>query len=115
MSLSRTADRSRLMAFGSTTILFGEHTTWDALVEQSLLVKRSTSTDLKLGPTKELGRYPRIPYAVAVTSEGLTRAPTVVDAHEAARQTNRASPCRQPAQGDGVVRPRLQQHLQDAV
>ena len=56
-----TADRSRSMAFGSTTILFGQDMTWDALVKQSLLAARSTPTDLKLGPTKELGRYPRIP------------------------------------------------------
>ena len=92
-----TSDRSRLMAFGSTTILFGEHSTWDALVEQSLLVKRSTSTDLKLGPTKELGRYPRIPYAVAVTPAGLTRAPAVVDAHEAANRALQAEVTRRLA------------------
>ncbi len=85
-----TADRSRLMAYGSTTILFGEHTTWDALVKQSLLVERSTSSDLKLGPTKELGRYPRIPCTVAVTPEGLTRAPATVDAHETADRTLQA-------------------------
>ena len=38
-----TADRSRSMAFGSTTILFGEDMTWDALVKQSLLVERADS------------------------------------------------------------------------
>ena len=92
-----TADRSRLMAFGSTTILFGEDMTWDALVKQSLLVERSTSTDLKLGPTKELGRYPRIPYAVAVTPAGLTRAPAVVDAHETANRALQAEVARRLA------------------
>ena len=92
-----TADRSRSMAFGSTTILFGEHTTWDALVKQSLLVERSTSTDLKLGPTKELGRYPRIPYAVAVTPAGMTRAPAVVDAHETANRALQAEIARRLA------------------
>ena len=81
-----TAERSRSMAFGSTTILFGEGMTWDALVKESLLVERSSPTDLKLGPTKELGRYPRIPYAVEVTPEGLTRASAAVDAHEAANR-----------------------------
>ena len=85
-----TADRSRSMAFGSTTILFGQDMTWDALVKQSLLTERSISMDLKLGPTKELGRYPRIPYAVAGTPEGLTRAPAVVDAHEAANRALQA-------------------------
>jgi len=79
-----TEERSRAMAFGSTTIEFGDHITWDALVEQSLLVNRPTALDLTLGPTKELGRYPRIPYAPVMTPTGLTRAPAVVDAHEAA-------------------------------
>jgi len=79
-----TEHRSRAMAFGSTTVEFGEHITWDALVEQSLLVNRPTALDLTLGPTKELGRYPRIPYPPVMTPAGLTRAPAVVDAHEAA-------------------------------
>ena len=92
-----TADRSRAMAFGSTTVLFGEDMTWEALVEESLLVKRTTPIDLKLGPTKELGRYPRIPYAVEVTSEGLTRAPTVVDADEAATRELQAEIARRLA------------------
>jgi esterase/lipase superfamily enzyme len=81
-----TQERSRAMAFGSTTIEFGDHLTWDALVQQSLLVNRPTALDLTLGPTNELGRYPRIPYAVAITPAGLTRAPAVVDAHEAANR-----------------------------
>jgi esterase/lipase superfamily enzyme len=78
------ADRSRAMAFGTTTVQFGEGVTWDALVRQSLLVERPTKTVLTLGPTKELGRYPPIPYSLAVTPEGLTRAPAVVEAHETA-------------------------------
>ena len=36
-----TADRSRSMAFGSTTILFGEGVTWDTLVKQSLAAERT--------------------------------------------------------------------------
>ena len=92
-----TADRSRSMAFGSTTILFGEGMTWDALVKQSLQVERKPSVDLKLGPTKELGRYPRIPYAVTVTPEGLTRAPAVIDAHEAANRALQAEIARRLA------------------
>ena len=92
-----TAERSRSMAFGSTTILFGENMTWDALVKQSLLAERTAPTDLKLGPTKELGRYPRIPYAVAATPEGLTRAPAVIDAHEAANRALQAEIARRLA------------------
>jgi len=85
-----TAERSRRMAFGSTTILFGEEMTWDALEKQSLLAQRPSPTNLKLGPTKELGRYPRIPYEVVVTPAGVTRAPAVVDAHETANRTLQA-------------------------
>ena len=92
-----TADRSRWMAFGSTTILFGEDMTWDALVKQSLLVERSTPTDLKLGPTKELGRYPRIPYPVVLTPEGMTRAPAAVDAHETGNRALQAEVARRLA------------------
>ena len=92
-----TAERSRYMAFGSTTILFGEGMTWDALVKQSLLAERPAPTSLKLGPTKELGRYPRIPYAVAMTPAGLTRAPAVIDAHEAANRALQAEIARRLA------------------
>ncbi len=48
-----TSERSRSMAFGSTTVLFGEGMTWGALLSQSLLVDRTTPLDLSLGPTKE--------------------------------------------------------------
>ena len=92
-----TAERSRYMAFGSTTILFGEDMSWDALVKQSLLAERPAPTNLKLGPTKELGRYPRIPYAVAMTPAGLTRAPAVIDAHEAANRALQAEIARRLA------------------
>ena len=92
-----TADRSRSMAFGSTTILFGQDITWDALIKQSLLVERPTPTNLRLGPTKELGRYPRIPYAVAATPGGLTRTPGVVEAHDAANRELQAEIARRLA------------------
>lgn len=44
-----TADRSRSLAFGSTTILFGEAVTWDTLVRQS--TERTEPLMLELGPT----------------------------------------------------------------
>ncbi len=92
-----TADRSRSMAFGSTTILFGESVTWGTLVKQSLATEQTTPLELKLGPTQELGRFPRIPYAVTETAEGLTRAPAVIDAHEAASQALQAEVARRLA------------------
>jgi hypothetical protein len=81
-----TAERSRSMAFGSTTVLFGEGLTWDTLVRDSLVFPRKHSVDLALGPTKELGRFPSIPYEVTMTERGLTRSAAVVDEHEAAVQ-----------------------------
>jgi esterase/lipase superfamily enzyme len=81
-----TADRSRSMAFGSTTIMFGEGGTWDEQVTQSLAVNRPSELGLKLGPTKELGRFPPVPYAVVVAPGGLSRAPAVLEAHDAAER-----------------------------
>jgi esterase/lipase superfamily enzyme len=92
-----TSERSRSEAFGSTTILFGDGMTWDALVRQSLLVKRTASLDLTLGPTKEIGRFPIIPYQLAETPSGLTRAPAVVDADETATRALQAEVARRLA------------------
>jgi len=79
-----TAERSRSMAFGTTTILFGEGVTWDDLARQSALSERTAPLELKLGPTRELGRFPRIPYQTTATAAGPSRSPAVVDAHYAA-------------------------------
>ncbi|HTP45913.1 MAG TPA: alpha/beta hydrolase [Casimicrobiaceae bacterium] len=92
-----TSERSRSDAFGSTTILFGEDMTWDALVKQSLQVERKPAVDLKLGPTKEIGRFPTIPYQVVETPTGLTRAPAVVDAWETATRALQAEVARRLA------------------
>ena len=81
-----TTDRSRSMAFGSTTVEFGEGISWTALASESTAEKRTVALDLKLGPTKELGHYPPIPYEVVVTSSGILRAPAFVAAHEKAKQ-----------------------------
>jgi esterase/lipase superfamily enzyme len=92
-----TSERSRSDAFGSTTILFGEDMAWDALVKQSLQVERTPSLDLKLGPTKEIGRFPPIPYQVAETGTGLVRTSSVVDADEAATRALQAEVARRLA------------------
>ncbi len=79
------AERSRSLAFGTTTVLFGA-ANWDTLVAQSLKIERTVPIDLMLGPTRELGRFPRVPYDVTVSPGGLSRAPAVLEAHEAARR-----------------------------
>lgn len=85
-----TAVRSRSLAFGSTTVQFGDGVNWDTLVGESMLEKRTRELNLTLGPTKELGRFPPIPYEIVVTSAGIGRSPAVIDAHEAAKKALRA-------------------------
>lgn len=81
-----TAGRSRYLAFGSTTVEFGDALTWDTLATQSLTANRKVEINLKLGPTEELGRFPPIPYGTLQTSSGLARAPVVLTAHETAKK-----------------------------
>ena len=84
-TLPYSADRSHSMAFGSVTVEFGEKgLTWDSFAAQSTLSERSVSLDLKLGPTKELARFPEIPYGVEPGPTGLVRSPAAMDAHEKA-------------------------------
>jgi len=92
-----TSERSRSEAFGSTTIQFGEGLTWDGLVTHSLQADRTTSVNLTLGQTKEIGRFPIIPYQVIQTPAGLTRDPAVVDAHENATRALQAEVARRLA------------------
>ena len=83
-TLPYSADRSHSMAFGTVTVELGEAVSWDTLVAQSTVSKRSVPLDLKLGPTTELGRFPAISYGVEVTPVGLVRTPTAIDAHQKA-------------------------------
>jgi esterase/lipase superfamily enzyme len=92
-----TSNRSRSIAFGSTTVDFGEGLTWDTLVSQSTLTARTMALDLKLGPTTELGRYPGIPYRINVTPAGISRAADVVDEHEKADRKLQAEVARRLA------------------
>ena len=92
-----TADRSRSLAFGSTTVEFGKGTSWDTLVEESLAENRKAEVDLTLGPTKELGRFPRFVYELEVTPKGLRRTPAVIQAHESAEKALQAEVARRLA------------------
>ena len=73
-----TSDRSHSMAFGSTTVEFGDGVSWDTLAQESVLEKRTRELNLTLGPTKELGRFPTIAYDVEVTPAGIRRAPVAI-------------------------------------
>ncbi len=92
-----TGDRSRSMAFGSAMIDFGEGVSWDALVKESTATQRVNPLQLKLGPITELGRFPAIPYEVAVAPDGIRRVPAVVGAFETAKQQLQAEIARRLA------------------
>jgi len=92
-----TAERSRSLAFGSAMIGFGENVTWDELIKESTATQRVDQLQLKLGPTTELGRFPAIPYEVAVAPDGIRRVSTVVEAYEKAKQQLQAEVARRLA------------------
>jgi esterase/lipase superfamily enzyme len=81
-----TAARSRQLSFGSTTVEFGGGITWRTLAAQSTARQRAAAIELKLGKTTELGRFPRIPYDIVRTPAGLSRTPTVIAEHAAAKK-----------------------------
>jgi esterase/lipase superfamily enzyme len=92
-----TAGRSRHLAFGSTTVEFGDGVAWNTLVAHSMVAERKVSIELTLGPTTELGRFPRIPYEIVRSPAGLSRTPAVVAAHEAAHMKLQAEVARRLA------------------
>jgi hypothetical protein len=73
-SLNYTAERSRSIAFGSTTVDFAE--------------------GCRLRSTTELGRFPPIPYPLVATPDGMRRSPAVVK-----RTRRRSSSCRTRSRG----------------
>jgi esterase/lipase superfamily enzyme len=76
-----TAERARSVAFGIVSVDIGEDVTWEQLVAKSKSGDRA-SLDLKLGPARELGRFPAIIYDLVRTPDGVMRDPKIVDAHE---------------------------------
>jgi esterase/lipase superfamily enzyme len=77
-----TTERARSMAFGSTMVKFGDNVGWEELVKESTETRRAVPMNLSLGPTKELGRFPPIPYELATGPAGVSRLPAVVALHE---------------------------------
>jgi esterase/lipase superfamily enzyme len=95
--LRYTSARSRSIAFGSATVEFGEDVSWNTLVEESTTAQGGNRLELKLGSTKELGRFPPIPYEVAVLPDGIRRTRSVVDAYEKAKHQLQADIARRLA------------------
>jgi esterase/lipase superfamily enzyme len=95
--LRYTAARSRSVAFGSASVEFGDGITWDTLVHESTATQRGSGLRLKLGATTELGRFPPIPYEVALHPDGIRRTRSVVDAYEKAKHQLQADIARRLA------------------
>jgi esterase/lipase superfamily enzyme len=81
-----TARRSRSLAFGSAVVEFGGKATWDALSKQSTVPQHGNALRLDLGPVRELGHFPAIPYPDVVAPDGIRRVSAVVDAYDEAKQ-----------------------------
>jgi len=95
--LRYTAARSRSVAFGSASVEFGEGLDWKGLIQQSTVARRGNGVQMKLGSVTELGRFPPIPYEVAVLPDGIRRARATVDAFENAKHELRADIARRLA------------------
>ena len=80
-----TADRNRSMAFGSTIVEFGDNLGWEELVTESTTMDRTVPLNLTLGPTREVGRFPPIPYELTAGPSGISRLPAVIMAHQKAK------------------------------
>ena len=81
------AGRSREIAFGFAFVEMGPDLTWTELEQQSRLGQRTSRVNLTLGPVTELGRFPRTPYRVRATAEGIRYDPEVLAKHVQARET----------------------------
>ena len=80
-------ERARRISFGSATVRLVPGLTWDELVTQSTLGKRTREVNMELGPVRELGAFPREPYTIERLPEGyLTRTPATLEAHDAATE-----------------------------
>jgi esterase/lipase superfamily enzyme len=78
-------ERSRSLAYGSTTVQMGDSLDWTELAQQSHSPRYTRKIKLRLGETTELGRFPNEPYAVVVDGPVIRRAPAVARAHRAAK------------------------------
>ena len=77
--------RSYSLAFGAAAVEMGPDLSWLELERQSRLAQRTRGVNLNLGETKELGRFPPIPYQLQTTPSGIVRTAQVMDDHRKTR------------------------------
>ena len=82
--------RSRSLAFGTAMVEMVPNLSWADLTHQSRLSERSREVNLELGSVIEIGRFPREPYGIEITAEGMMRSPAVLEQHSQARSRFRA-------------------------
>jgi esterase/lipase superfamily enzyme len=70
-------ERSYSVAFGSARVTLNPALPWDELERQSLEQDRSTQITLELASVEEQGRFPRTPWSVVRTADGLAIDPEV--------------------------------------
>jgi len=82
--------RSKSLAFGSCTVTIGRDLSWDDLVGESRLGRRSRRLELTVTSVHEMARFPEIPEpCMLVDTPQVTKDPKTEAAKEQARQTIR--------------------------
>jgi esterase/lipase superfamily enzyme len=80
-------ERSRALAFGTTTVRLGDDLDWSEVARQSHSPEFTKKVKLDLGETTELGRFPNEPYAIVVDGPRIRRAPQATRGHQQAKDT----------------------------
>ncbi len=97
-TLPYSAERAASMAYGTVSVGFGEAVDWDTLAAQSVAAERGVDLDLRLGTTRELGRFPPLRYPLKSAPDGsFHRDPAVLAQHRSAADGLQALLARQLA------------------
>jgi len=78
-------ERSRALAFGSTTVRMGENLDWTELAKQSVSPRRTKQIKLRLGTTTEFARFPTEPYGIVVDGPRIRRSDAAMRGHREAK------------------------------
>ena len=81
--------RSRSLAFGSCVVKIGENVSWETLVKNSRVHKRSTSLELTIRDITEQGRFPETPIPLIHGKKGFIDDPAIQSRYAAVADTLR--------------------------
>jgi esterase/lipase superfamily enzyme len=71
-------ERSKSLAYGVCTVEIGRNLSWDDLVRESRMQRRSRSLPLSMAAVNELGRFPAVPDLAAFRHGTFAEAPEVI-------------------------------------